>query len=323
MGDLYGTSSKKGYIIESVSPDHKSRTRQYIAIASDGIYAYTDVTICTNKDKTLDDAESGLYYVEGRYYDPWEGIYLDGMDIPTAISEMYLDRNGIMCDNILEFIACAYSIMTGMSKDPLSTEDDANEGIPWWGWLLIGIGIVVVVAAVAVSFGAGGTLLGAVASGVFKGVAVGMGISAGIGAGSSFLSQGFTNGFDNIDWGQVLIDGLSGAAIGALMASPLNAVVTGIGVGVVGFTQSVITDAYTSNWDISKVRWGNAVAIGALTGLVSGIGKLFVNAGNNVGNYMTGNPRQVLLTIAIAKAFSKVAGWITSGVRSIINKILD
>lgn len=72
-----------------------------------------------------------------------------------------------------------------------------------------------------------------------------------------------------------------------------------------------------------KVRWGNAIAIGALTGLVSGIGKLFVNAGNNVGNYMTGNPRQVLLTATIAKAFSKVARWITSGVRSLIKKLFD
>ena len=233
--------------------------------------------------------------------------------------KMYLDRNGIMCDNILEFIAYAYSIMTGMSKDPSSTEDDATEGIPGGGWLLIGIGIVVVVAAVAVSFGAGGTLLGAVAGATLKGMIGG----AVAGAAGSFLSQVATKGFDNIDWGQVLIDGLSGAAIGALMASPLNAVVTGIGVGVLGFTQSVITDAYINDWDLSKVRWGNAIAIGALTGLVSGIGKLFVNAGNNVGNYMTGNPRQVLLTIAIAKAFSKVAGWITSGVRSIINKILD
>ncbi len=75
---------------------------------------------------------------------------------------MYLDRNGIMCDNILEFIACAYSVMTGMSKDPLSTEDDANEGIPWWGWLLFGVGIVIItVIAGAVVIGAAGIAIGA------------------------------------------------------------------------------------------------------------------------------------------------------------------
>ena len=270
------------------------------------------------------DAESGLYYAEGRYYDPWEGIYLDGMDIPTAISEMYLDRNGIMCDNILEFIACAYSIMTGMSKDPSSTEDDANEGIPWWGWLLIGIGIVVVVAAVAVSFGAGGTLLGAVAGATLKGMAFG----AGIGAGSSFVTQWITKGFDNIDWGQVLIDGLSGAAIGALMASPLNAVVTGIGVGVVGFTQSVITDAYTSNWDISKVRWGNAIAIGAFTGLVSGAGKALMNTGNAMkvrySAYMQQSFPIAAAVTAVGKAFSsRIVKYAISGINAIIKKLLD
>ena len=96
------------------------------------------------------DKETGLYYANGRYYDPEIGRYLDAIDISTAISEMYLDRTGIMCDNILEFVACAYSIMTGMSKDPSSTEDDANEGIPWWGWLLFGIGAALVVAAATV-----------------------------------------------------------------------------------------------------------------------------------------------------------------------------
>ena len=262
-----------------------------------------------------------MYYANVRYYDPWEGIYLDGMDIPTAISEMYLDRNGIMCDNILEFIACAYSIMTGMSKDPSSTEDDANEGIPWWGWLLIGIGIVVVVAAVAVSFGAGGTLLGAVAGATLKGMAIG----AGIGAGSSFVTQFATQGFGNIDWGQVAIAGLAGAATGALMASPLNAVVTGIGVGVVGFTQSIITDAYTNDWDLSKVRWGNAVAIGALTGLVSGAGKALMNTGNAMKVRYSAYMQQSFPTIAAFVAIGEFIAWVgkysASALRALINKL--
>lgn len=184
---------------------------------------------------------------------------------------MYLDRNGIMCDNIIELMPYVYTVLMNFAKDPYSTytEPDEQDDIPWWAWLLFGIGAALVVAAATVlTLGALGVAVGA----TLHGAAVGTLIGAGTGAVGSALSQGFTNGFSNIDWGQVLIDGLSGAAIGVLMASPLKAVVTGIGVGVIGFTQSVITDAYTNDWDLSKVRWGNAVAFGALTGAVSGVG---------------------------------------------------
>ena len=110
------------------------------------------------------DKETGLYYANGRYYDPEIGRYLDAMDIPTAISEMYLDRNGIMCDNILELTANAYTVISGLAKMPVEETDDGSSdgGIPWWAWLLFGAGVVLitVVAGVA-AFGAAGIAIGA------------------------------------------------------------------------------------------------------------------------------------------------------------------
>ena len=123
----------------------------------------------------------------------------------------------------------------------------------------------------------------------------------------------------------MLIDGLSGAAIGALMASPLNAVVTGIGVGVVGFTQSVITDAYTNDWDLSKVRWGNAIAIGAFTGLVSGAGKALMNTGNAMKVRYSAYMQQSFPTIAAFVAIGEFIAWVgkysASALRALINKL--
>ena len=140
---------------------------------------------------------------------------------------MYLDRNGIMCDNILEFIACAYSIMTGMSKDPLSTEDDANEGIPWWGWLLFGIGAALVVAAATVltlgAFGiAAGGLVGAVLHGAAVGTLIGAGAGAAIGAGAGAIYAGVT-GSDMLT--SILTGGMTGFGIGAVIGAVIGGAV--------------------------------------------------------------------------------------------------
>ncbi len=110
------------------------------------------------------DKETGLYYANGRYYDPEIGRYLDAMDIPTAISEMYLDRTGIMCDNIFELTANAYTVISGLAKMPVEETDDGSSdgGIPWWAWLLFGAGVVLItVVARAAAFGAAGIAIGA------------------------------------------------------------------------------------------------------------------------------------------------------------------
>lgn len=171
------------------------------------------------------DGESGYYYIDGRYYDPWEGIYLDAIDIPTAISEMYLDRNGIMCDNILEFIVSAYTITTDLSRDPNTPEEEAEEGMPWWQWLIGGLIIAALAIATIVTGGASAGVAGFIVAGAFKGAVAGAIsgalISGTIGGISSALSgDGFFSGF---------IDGAaSGFMFGAIMGGITGAIGSGI-----------------------------------------------------------------------------------------------
>lgn len=53
------------------------------------------------------DTESGLYYANGSYYDPTTGLYVDASSIESVIenglSSNRLDRNSLMCNNVLEF----------------------------------------------------------------------------------------------------------------------------------------------------------------------------------------------------------------------------
>ena len=171
------------------------------------------------------DAESGLYYADGRYYDPEVGQYLDAIEIPEAISEKYLDRNGILCDNILELMPYMCSVLVNMAKDPACT--DTEEGIPWWGWLLFGIGAALVVAAATVltlgAFGiAAGGLVGAVLHGAAVGTLIGAGAGATIGVGAGAI-YAWVTGSDMLT--SILTGGMTGFGIGAVIGAVIGGTV--------------------------------------------------------------------------------------------------
>ena len=54
------------------------------------------------------DTESGLYYANGSYYDPEVGLHVDASEISTVIDNAFasfgLDRNGVICDNMLAYL---------------------------------------------------------------------------------------------------------------------------------------------------------------------------------------------------------------------------
>ena len=148
------------------------------------------------------DVETGLYYLQTRYYDPETGrfITIDGIE--------YLDPETINGLNLYAY--CGNNPV--MYTDP-------NGTAKWWEWLL---GIVIIIGAVAlsvvtaglaapVSAAVGGGLLGAIVGGAVAG-AVGGAIT---GFAFSVASQGIANGFNNINWGQVGEDTLFGALSGA------------------------------------------------------------------------------------------------------------
>ena len=201
------------------------------------------------------DRETGLYYADGRYYDPEVGQYLDAIEIPEAISEKYLDRNGILCDNILELMPYMYSVLVNMAKDPACT--DTEEGIPWWGWLLFGIGAALVVAAATVltlgAFGiAAGGLVGAVLHGAAVGTLIGAGAGATIGVGAGAI-YAWVTGSDMLT--SILTGGMTGFGIGAVIGAVIGGTVGGVQFGT--FSSAKALNAHYSKHGV-KMGFANA-----------------------------------------------------------------
>ena len=144
------------------------------------------------------DVERGLYYANGSYYDPEVGLHVDAMPVSAAIENAFevfgLDLCGLMCDNILAYLPCVYSIFAtlDLSPDPLYDPDANKSGwelfwkgvAEWFNGLSneekISWGIAALIAAcliaAATSFATGGTsgaMLAAMAN-VFMGFAVGV-----------------------------------------------------------------------------------------------------------------------------------------------------
>ena len=153
------------------------------------------------------DTETGLYYLNSRYYDPETGRFINVDDI-DVISDYKDILNGL---NL--FIYC--------NDNPVMFTDESGHGI--WDWLL---GIVIVIAAVALSVvtaGIGTAITGALGGGLFASVigsAIGGAISGAIlSAGISIASQGISNGFNNINWGEVGLSALAGGIAGAIFGA--------------------------------------------------------------------------------------------------------
>ena len=69
------------------------------------------------------DAETGLYYANGSYYDPKTCLYLNALSMDETVNGAYLtrclDRYGLMCDNLLNFTNKIYSI--GDTLNPINS----------------------------------------------------------------------------------------------------------------------------------------------------------------------------------------------------------
>ena len=157
------------------------------------------------------DGESNLYYLNARYYDPEIGRFI------SPDSSDYLEPETINGLNLYAY--CGNNPV--MNADP--------EGTSWWSdfWNSVAgkiVGTILVVAAVValsvLTAGVGTAVTGALGGGIaatIVGGAVGGAVSGAIiSAGVSVVSQGIKDGYSNIDWSQVGIAVLSGAAIGAV-----------------------------------------------------------------------------------------------------------
>lgn len=160
------------------------------------------------------DTETGLYFLQTRYYDPETGRFLNRDSVSYAGPETIGGLN-----------LYAYCL-----NNPVMYVDPSGyDEIPWWGKLLIGIGFIVVGAVVtALTAGTGVGFLPAFGSALLSST-IQVGISTGISSlisgtmsainGDGFLS-GFTEGLvDGFMWGgifagasQILSAGFKGLA---------------------------------------------------------------------------------------------------------------
>ena len=149
------------------------------------------------------DEESGLYYLQTRYYDPETGRFISRDSVEYAAPESI---NGL---NLYAY--CSDNPV--MNVDPTGTTE-------WWEWLL---GIAIIAAAVGLTFltgGIGTVIAGAIGHGIWGAIIGGAVVGAINGAitgfGISVGMQGISNGFGNINWGQVGIDTVIGAVSGGI-----------------------------------------------------------------------------------------------------------
>ncbi len=81
------------------------------------------------------DTETKMYYINGRYYDPEVGQYLDCQDIENILAGSKtingLNRNAISVDNPISAVTNTSSIYTSSQLSPDPTFD-GNEGKSWW-----------------------------------------------------------------------------------------------------------------------------------------------------------------------------------------------
>ena len=173
------------------------------------------------------DAESGLYYANGSYYDPTTGLYVDSAPIDGVMENALsnnLDRNGLMCNNILE-LACNPSTIfnvTELTADPtydvtdkfpdwmkrqIKRQERINKILRWyqdlhWGWKL-GVGIALLIGAIGFTVATGGGGAGVIS--VLVQTAIGVGVGVGLYTVGSLMSESFT------------VEGLADAALNAFL----------------------------------------------------------------------------------------------------------
>ena len=174
------------------------------------------------------DLESNLYYANGSYYDPTKRLYLDASSIESVIenglSSNRLDRNSLMCNNVLELACNPYTINTTTELHPDPTYD-ADENLPWWlvamDWvrgilydmtkwfnelhwsIKLTAGIILLAGAIIFTIATGGGGAGVIS--VLVQTAIGVGVGVGLYTVGSLLMGTFT-------W-----EGLANAALDAFL----------------------------------------------------------------------------------------------------------
>ncbi len=175
------------------------------------------------------DTETGLYYLNSRYYDPVTQRFVNG---DGAISGVGNSIQG-------------YNLFAYCFNNPICM-DDADGNCPKWAKKLVAaaaiVATVAVVAAVTVATAGAGTAIAAVAVGAAKGAAIGFAVGAATGAAGGAISHRISTG----SWSGAGEATLNGMADGALSGAITGTITGGIKGGM-NYTPKATTPSVSSN----------------------------------------------------------------------------
>ena len=265
------------------------------------------------------DQETGLYYLQSRYYNPMWGRFLNA----DASSSLKVDKTLPGNDNL--FTYCGNNPI--MNTDPT--------GHSFWS-VVLAVAVVVAVTAVAVAVVAatggvaaplliaavGPEVAATITTGAITGAAIG-GLAAGL---ADVASQGISKGTDNIDLTEVgvntFVGGMAGGASGGMgaagtigvsgasaLAAPVPALANSTlqiagnaAIGTVAYgTTAICTNSVPTTWQNSVMSAMTASAAGSITG-----GYYYANYVKSFGIGLTSSLGVNVL--------SSLPGWVQSNI---------
>ncbi len=144
------------------------------------------------------DIETGLYYLNTRYYDCEAGRFINADDI-----------SNVEPDSINGLNLYAYCL-----DNPVMLVDDNGNRPRWLSWLIGALVVVAVTAAVVLTAGAAAVAIGASAA-VTAGVMAGAAIGGLVVGGASLIEQGTSGG--EMDYGKLALNTFIVSGVGAVL----------------------------------------------------------------------------------------------------------
>ena len=159
------------------------------------------------------DAETGLYYVTSRYYDPEIGRWINADNQIAGVGGEVL----------------GYNMFAYCMNNPVNMSDPSGNW-PKWATKLVAavevVAVVAVIAAVTVATAGAGTAIAAVAVGAAKGAAIGFAVGAATGAAGGAISHRISTG----SWdgaGEAALNGMANGALSGAVSGVITGGITG------------------------------------------------------------------------------------------------
>ena len=246
------------------------------------------------------DIETGLYFLQTRYYDPQTGRFINIDDISYLEPEII---NGL---NLY-----AYCL-----SNPIMYFDNSGHMPEWLGWIISGVAIIggIILCATGVGGIAGGVLIGAGAGSLINGYvakANGGDFTAGyIGGAISGALCGVGAGFGGLAF-MTAANVTNLACIGYLA---LGATVSFAGGFVGNLAGTVYTNWHNSGFERVTIDWQETFVLSAMTGALN----VFAGIGSGMST-IAGNMGRAAIDINSKWALRILAGTIAGGTEALFD----